>query len=345
MYHIPYPDALNAGRTICNGYRNAFLDMGHEFRPLTAEENYKNEMDLFQPDILFTCLGNYFLRYTDITSLRRHKSRGMKVFVNTPFWISPINRTRINENSSLKSNRKLVALIKSDDYGDFYYNSCEQDDPRMEGFEKETGYPHITIPLAADKIALRDCFREDFSADISYVGTFLPEKRGFFRETIYPLKKEYNVRIYGQDWNTADRITGFMQKIGQYFGLPLLKTLRRPRLSFEDEGYIYASSVVSINVHEEYQRKFGGECNERTFKIPLCNGFEITDNVRCISDYFQKDEEIIVARDNEDFTDKIRYYLRRPEKRNDIIQKGRDRVLREHTYHNRVGYILGLLDS
>jgi spore maturation protein CgeB len=134
---------------------------------------------------------------------------------------------------------------------------------------------------------------------------------------------------------------GWLQKFGQYFGLQVLSGLRKPRLRLEDEAHIYASSAVSINVHEEYQRRFGGDCNERTFKVPLCGGFEITDDVACIRKYFKAGEEIVVADGERDFLDKVEHYLRHPEERLPIVEKGRERVLREHTYHDRVARLLG----
>jgi spore maturation protein CgeB len=340
LYHMPYVDALNAGRTIYNGYKNAFIDLGHGFETLTAEDDFSRIMDQFTPDIFMTCLGRYYLRYTDLEAIKKHKFRGMKVWVNTPFWRSPIKRSRLNENPGLANDKKLTGLIADGNYGDFYYNSCEQDDPRMEDFTLKTGCPHISLPLAADKIVLDGRKQNWFLADIAYVGTYLPEKRSFFKKAIFPLAKQYRLSIYGQDWTTADRIRGILQKFGQYYHLSFLKNLRKPRLRLADEGHIYASATVSINVHEAYQKKFGGECNERTFKVPLCNGFQITDDVACIRKYFQEDKEIVIARDDDDYIEKLRYYLKNPQKRDAIIKAGKKRVLAEHTYHHRVETIL-----
>ena len=85
--------------------------------------------------------------------------------------------------------------------------------------------------------------------------------------------------------------------------------MRRPKLELEDEGRIYKSSTISVNIHEDYQREFGGDCNERTFKIPLCGGLEITDDVACIRKYFKEGEEIIIAKNKDDWIEKIDYYI------------------------------------
>lgn len=226
-----------------------------------------------------------------------------------------------------------------------FFNPFEQGDPRMEGFEKATGYKHTTILLAADKTILYPEFNERFTADISYIGTYLPEKRKFIEDYVYPLRDQYIVRLYGQDWTGKDRVLGMVQKGGQYFNLPVLRSIQKPKLELEDERRIYNSSTISINIHEEYQKRFGGDCNERTFKIPLAGGFEISDDVACIRKYFKDGKEIVIAGNKKQWFEKIKYYIKHPEKRLPIIQAGRKKVLAEHTYHNRVDQILNIYST
>lgn len=340
LYHAPNINTVYAGRTINNGYKNAFVDMRHSFIYFTLQDRFREVMETHNPDIFFTSLNNFYLKQVDIDHLKRHKRRGLKVFVNIPFWKSPLSGLRMNETPGLSSNDNLLRYIVKDNVGDVYYNVCEPEDERMQGFEEVTGYKHYTIPLAADKTVLKLVYDQKFKADISFIGTLLPEKRRFFKEHVYPLRKSYDVRLYGQDWTLYQRIRGWIQRGGQYFNIPYLRDFNKPKLQLEDEAKIYNSSVISINVHEDYQKKYGGDCNERTFKIPLAGGFEITDDVACIRKYFKEGEEIIIAKDKKDWFEKIDYYMKNPEKRLAIIEAGRRRVLAEHTYHNRVERIL-----
>jgi spore maturation protein CgeB len=215
---------------------------------------------------------------------------------------------------------------------------------RMEGFQEVTGNSYHTIPLAADKMLMKQDFHEAFKSDLAYIGTYLPEKRIFFSEHVLPLRQRYDLRIYGQDWTRSDRVLGFAQKVGQYFNIHGLRTLLKPKLELMDEARIYSSSKICINVHEQYQKDFGGDCNERTFKIPLCGGFEITDNVSAIRKYFREDE-IVIAVDKKDWFEKIDFYMRLPEQRAKIAEKGKRRVLSDHTYHNRVIQIINIYQS
>lgn len=342
LYHIPSLDTIGAARTIYNGYKNAFTDLGHEWRVLTADQSLEELLSDYSPDILMTCLSPFYLKYLDLDLIREAKKKSkLKVFVNIPQWNSPLAKTRINETASLSKNKKHLALIASGFY-DVFYNVSEQNDPSMDGFERTTGYPFHTVPLAADKVVLRAMFDKAWQADISFIGTNLPQKRAFFNERLFPLEKSYHLKLYGQDWSRGDRALGWVQKGAQYFNIHFLKAIRKPKLALEDEAKIYTSSLVSINIHDEYQRRLGADCNERTFKIPLCGGFEITDDVACIRKYFKDGEEIVIAKDKKDWFEKIEHFIRNPDERTPIIEAGKKKVLDRHTYHNRVNQFLDI---
>jgi len=342
LYHLPSLFTISAGRTIYNGYRNAFLDLGHDFNTLSADSNQAELFMEYRPDIFISSLSGFSLKHLDFKLFKAARNTGMMAFMSTHFWTSPMSIGRVNEPKSLRHEKEKITQIKDNLLGDIFFNSCEQGDLRMDGFEAETGHKHYTILLAADKLTLKGEFADEFKADISFVGTYLPQKRQFLKEQVFTLKKKYNLRLYGQDWSFWDRMCGWVQKGGQYFNLPGLRSLRKPKLKFQDEAKIYKSSLISINVHEDFQRKYGGDFNERTFKIPLCGGFEITDDVACIRKYFKDGEEIVIAKDKDDWFDKIEYFFRYPEKRIPIIEAGKKKVLEKHTYHNRVEQIVDI---
>lgn len=342
-YHLPSLHTIYAQRTIYNGFKNAFTDLGHEFYAFSSDDDLTYFMEKNSPHIFITSSHFLYQKYLNFNLLKKYRTtRGLVVFVKIDFWKSPISKFRINEARSLRDDRKTVRMIREGLMGDIFFHVVEQDDERMDGFEKETGHQWYTIPLAADKTILSGVFDKQFEADISFVGTYLPDKHLYFQRMVFPLKEKYKLAIYGQDWTRAERLLGWIQRGGQLFNIPLLRSAQKPKLRLEDEAKIYKSSLVSINVHEQYQREFGGDCNERTFKIPLYGGFEITDNVKCISKYFKDGEEIVIAKNEKDWFEKIDYFVKNAEKRFPIISAGRHNVLINHTYHNRAEQIIRL---
>lgn len=342
LFHLPNPDTIYAGRTIFFGYKHAFEDLGHEFKTLTPDVNQGQLFEEYEPDIFITGISSLVFKFLDLNLVKKQKEKGMKVFVSTPLWKSPISKLRINETQSLSEKEEWIKLIQSGNFGDVYYNICEQGDPYMDGFIKTTGYKLHTILLAADRRMYFPDYSKKFEADISYIGTYLPGKKKMLDEQVRPLSKKYKVKLYGQDWTLADRILGMIQRGGQYFNIPYIKSFLRQPLQLEDERRIYTSSLISINIHEDYQKNYLGDINERTFKIPLAGGFEIVDDVPSIKKYFALGKEMIVAENKKDWFDKIDYYIRNPDKRNVIIDAGRQKVMNGHTYHNRVEQIINI---
>jgi spore maturation protein CgeB len=269
----------------------------------------------------------------------------MFTLVKVDFWHSPMSNFRINEAPSLKNDKEFLELAQQDLYGDAYFHVVEQDDARMDGFMTAIGKPYHSIPLAADRISLVPSYEERFASDLAYIGTNLPDKRAFFKKNVFPLADRWELKIYGQDWTTSDYLLGWAQRAGQYFNMPVVRSLRKPKLAFSDEAKIYHSAGISINVHEAYQREFGGDCNERTFKIPFCGGFEVVDSVACINRYFPGPCEIVMAENDREWVDLVEFYLENPEKKEAIIRAGQKRVLDEHTYHHRAQQMINIMSG
>lgn len=339
LYHWPNPSTIYAGRTIANGYKNAFKSLGHFFSFLTPQSDQLAVLVENKPDIFITSLNPLSLRFLSLDFLHQAKKNGTKVFVQLPFWDSPINRLRINETKSLKDNTVYQKLISSNRYGDIYFAPCESNDERMTGFKENLGIEYRTLLLAADDEIIYPESSEAFQADISYIGTNLPGKRELLTYLMLEFRNSRHFALYGQDWTLASKIKGYLQRIGQYGNIPVMRSLVSPQLGLQDERKIYTSSTISINIHEEYQKIFG-DINERTFKIPLAGGFQIVDSVSSLGKYFTPGEEIVVAESKSDWVEKINYYLENPEDRRPIIEAGMKKVKQFHTYKNRVKSIM-----
>jgi len=343
-YHMPYPSTIYAQRMIYHGFKAAFEDLGHEFVTFTPDNNLKTFLETYQPDLFITASHFFYRKFLDYELLKTYRNKhGMKLLTKIDFWDSPLNKNRINEARGMKDDAKAKTLIKAGLLGDYYYSTCAPWDKRMAGFQKFYKPGYITIPLAADRVTLKPAFDKKFEADISFIGTNLPQKRQFFKEWLFPLAKDYNLKLYGQDWRRRDRYLGLVTKGGQYLNLPVIKNLQKPPLKLNDEALIFASSKVLVNIHEDYQRQFGGDCNDRTFKVPFCGGLEVCDDVAVVRDYFKEGKEIVIARDKADWFDKIRYYYDHPEAAKKIAAAGHKRAMKDHTYHNRAKQILDLV--
>lgn len=339
LYHIPYPKTVYAGRFIYEGYRAAFKKAGYEFHTLTSEQDSSLIIEKIQPDIFMTSLHFYYLKDLDLNLIKQQRKKGMFVLSIIPSWRKHNKQYGVDD---LRSNKKLVKIISSGMAGDAFYNWLERDSEFMDGFEKETGMPFHTIMLAADTNNYYYDFDKKFQSDVSYVGHYLKEKRKFLTNVVLPLKSKYSVQLYGLDWTLKDRILGDVQRFGQLFNIKFLKGIRQ--LPVVTDRKVYSSTTVNLNIHGDFQVKYGSDINERTYKIMASGGFQVCDNVKILRKYFTEDE-LVIGNNDTDYLDKIDYYLKHPNRRNAIIKSGRKKVLKYHTYGNRVKQIVNLYNA
>jgi hypothetical protein len=52
---------------------------------------------------------------------------------------------------------------------------------------------------------------------------FLPEKREFIKNNVLPLKKEYDLKLYGQDWPFPEKVMSFSKKLANTLIMPSIK--------------------------------------------------------------------------------------------------------------------------
>jgi spore maturation protein CgeB len=343
LYTLPSLQTVYSARFVYEGLRNAFVDLGHDFRAYTADDDLGQLLARWRPDLFFYGLHFYHLKFVDLDLLERQRKEGLTVFCQIRAWHQHTTGASTGSPgaSGLKEHRRLVDLITSGKAGDVFWHFFEQDEPLMDGFTERTGRSFETIHLAADATLYYPEPDERFECDLAYVGSYLPAKRQFFRETLLPLRQRYDLRIYGSDWTLGNRLLGHIQRLGQYFNVRPLKGIRKLPLTIRDERRLYSSARICLNVHEEQVRRTGSEINERVFKILACGGFQLCDNVSLIRRFFT-DSELVMADERSDWENKVQHYLRHPEERRVVAEAGRRKVLAEHTYHHRAKQILDI---
>ncbi len=83
--------------------------------------------------------------------------------------------------------------------------------------------------------------------------------------------------------------------------------------------------------------------NMRTFEIPPARGFVLVNDVPGLEKLFIVEEDIVAYQSPEHFREMVDYYLAHPVESETIIERGRARVLRGHTYQQRLTIILETL--
>lgn len=135
------------------------------------------------------------------------------------------------------------------------------------------------------------------------------------------------------------------------------------RLDWNDYAYVtrivcphdqakdyYKTAIVSPTVHgdfqkgkvTEYMQVAGHMLNDRIFNVVMSGGFAIADDVPILSEFFTSDE-VPQAATKEGYKETIDYFIANPERRLPYMQKSKERIVRDHSYVDRIKPLLEAL--
>ncbi|WP_432736319.1 CgeB family protein [Maridesulfovibrio sp. FT414] len=184
----------------------------------------------------------------------------------------------------------------------------------------------LYLPLAAQPdfhrpIELNTGDARKYGGDVSFMGAGYPNRRMAFRKLIH-----HGLKIWGSEWDGDHVLEPYVQLNGR-------------RVSSEECVKIFNGSKINLNLHSSIhadQLVSGGDfINPRTFELAACGAFQLVDRRTLMEDAFTEGE--LAHFDSlEDLDHKIRYFLANPEERQAYASRGRERVLRDHTYTVRM---------
>lgn len=330
VYQINYIGGVGADRWISSGWKDAFEELGHSFSYLSNGPRFAERAAESRPDIIFLFPSDELFDQNNWSIFRSLRQRGTKIF-------SMVDNRFANE-------QRKVEFYKNAGVVDVFWGENEPE--WMTDFTEKTGNPYVVIPLAANpKYHFLTKPVKKYQCDIVFLGAMMPFKREIFKKILLPLKKNYNVKIYGPNWTVKDnlmRLVALAARKLRMFNINQWIQKLRVTMPPEEENQLYSSAKICVNIHERGpEQKNHVFLNERGFKIPACGGFEICDQNLALRRYFSPNE-VVMAEDDNDWFRKIEYYFRNDNERCKIQEAGTRRALRDHTYRQRIRYILKL---
>lgn len=158
--------------------------------------------------------------------------------------------------------------------------------------------------------------------DLVFVGAYSKE-----REETFKLLKDLNFKIWGdKKWESSILKNNFMGKW----------------LSNDENLEVFKNSKIVVNFHNDLTGK-NRYINLRAFEAAACEALLISDLRKDLPTVFKIGKEIIVYKNKSDLYKKVKYYLNNDDERLKIASAGRKRVLKEHTYKQRIKKMLSLI--
>jgi spore maturation protein CgeB len=202
---------------------------------------------------------------------------------------------------------------------------------------RKAGAAHVHyLPTACDPaihqpLTLNPEEMARWGSPISFVGAGYYNRRQTFAGLAHlPCK------LWGTEWPACKPFDKMVQEAGR-------------RLTPEEYIKIFNGTEININLHSSSERDgvdpSGDFLNPRTFELAACGAFQLVDERALLSECFTPGEEIVTFSSVGDLKDKIEFYRDRPEERQRIAAKARERALRDHTYEKRIEEMLSIIYS
>ena len=177
-------------------------------------------------------------------------------------------------------------------------------------------------PVPKDSISAR------FHCDTVFVGTsYRGQGAGFVRRKLLRTVADSNLSIYGDaGWKISDSEDD-----------PLPKCWRGGELNSAETNLVYNAAAIVLNIHHP-QWRVGTSL--RTFGICASGAFQLVDWRPELERFFDLETEIVTYSCSEELCEKLVYYRTNDSLRLRIARAGLNRVRAEHTYADRLRYII-----
>lgn len=188
-----------------------------------------------------------------------------------------------------------------------------------------------------------------------YDVTFVGAAHGNRKKVVQNLEKAgINIKCWGKGW-PAGRITQ----------TDMLKIFSQSKINLnltKSSGIIW-KELASVFLHRRYDNAIlptnprywlnniktmwasltKKQIKGRTFEIPGCGSFMLTEYVEHLEDYYKINKEIVCFDSVPELIEKIKYYLANENKREEISQAGYERTIKEHTFEKRFNEIFKII--
>ncbi len=182
------------------------------------------------------------------------------------------------------------------------------------------------LPMACDPnfhhpVELTHKEHEKYGNDIAFVGSYYPNR--------YRLLKKlsgFDYGIWGPGWGNIIQPSNFQTHI------------RGEHTPQSEWVKIYSASKIVLSIHfQELENRFPVyQASPRIFEAMACGAFVISDYQKDVFSLFKDEKHLVGFKTIAELIKKIKYYLNHSEEREKIANCGRQEVLKNHKYVNRI---------
>ncbi len=319
-YHNPY------FITITEYIERAIRSLGHEVYVFDDRQHimpgrirkriqFLNELDLHyinrqfksialekKPDVVIVTGGHRILPET-VVSLKRRGVRTMLWTIDPPRDFQPIIKVAPHYDHIFCQGTEAIELLEGNEIIGARW-----------------------IPMACDPdlhhpVTLTDEERRKLDHDVVFMGSHYPDRADLFSKLI-----RFDLAIWGPGWDKLNADS------------PLKPCIKGTHTTPDQWLKIYSASKIVLATH--YQDPEGSfpvyQASPRIFEALACGSFVISDAQRDVLALFKDGTHLVTFENSDALVDMVKYYIDHPDERSLIARKGREEVLKNHTYVKRI---------
>jgi spore maturation protein CgeB len=171
-----------------------------------------------------------------------------------------------------------------------------------------------------------------YKYDVSFIGGANPYRKWFIA---FLEKKGISVHCFGSGWKNGRASYEEMEKI---FSSSKINLNISNSVSYDFRFMVSSlkNFASTIKAHIKNNSKNSSQTKARNFEIPVQGGFQITDYVPTLDEYFDIGKEVVCYNTVDDSVKIIKYYLKHEDSRETIKYAGIQKARSRHTFKNRI---------
>jgi spore maturation protein CgeB len=176
------------------------------------------------------------------------------------------------------------------------------------GLKQVSFIPHGYIPNCHFPVQISQADIQKYGSDLAFVGTWEAERASALAQLT-----EFDLRIWGKDWHKTGKALG------------LRHAIQNRAVYCEELSRVFNASKINLTFLRKANRD---RHTTRTFEIPVCGGFQLSERTDEVLGYFEEGREIECFESVDELKDKAHYYLEHEAQRQRVAAGGLARVQR-----------------
>lgn len=167
---------------------------------------------------------------------------------------------------------------------------------------------------------------DEYQSQLAFIGTYTSDRAAYLERL-----SSYRLSIWGSHWNRKNRGS-------------LLKDAIKNRIVC---GIDFSRVVNCAKINLNFLREENSDThNLKTFELPACGAFAISQRSNELGDFFEEGKEIVTFETFSELKEKIEYYLIHDLERKKIARAAYHRIRREkHTIQDRVERMMEWIEN